>query len=92
MKSIVELMKSEGLESLDFFYHQNKPTVQKDGSRYEILSIEPIDENSIEMTGIMVYPCYEHKLQYLTVDNTWRRTSINHIKNIVQQEINKLYE
>lgn len=92
MKSIVELMKSKGVESLDFFYHKSKPTVQKDGYKYEILTIEPIDENSIEMTVIMVAPCYEHKLTCLTVDSTWRRTSVNHIKDIVKQEIKKLYE
>ena len=92
MKTIINLMKEEGIESLDFFYHKNRPTVQKDGFKYEILTIEPIDENSIEMTGIMVAPCYEHKLTYLTMDSTWRRTSVNHIKNIVQQELNKLYE
>lgn len=92
MKSIINLMKEEGIESLDFFYHKSRPTVQKDGFKYEILTIEPIDENSIEMTGIMVAPCYEHKLTYLTVDSTWRRTSVNHIKDIVKQEISKLYE
>ena len=92
MKTIINLMKEEGIESLDFFYRNNKPTVQKDGCKYEILSIEPIDENSIEMTGIMVAPCYQHSLTYLTVDSTWRRTSVNHIKDIVQQEISKLYE
>ena len=90
MKSIINLMKEAGVESLDFFYHKSRPTVQKDGCKYEILTIEPIDENSIEMTSIMVAPCYEHKLTYLTMDNTWRKTSVDHIKNIVQQEINKL--
>jgi len=83
-------MKEEGIENLDFFYSKKRPTVQKDGDKYEIISIDT-DGESLEMTGIKVYPCYEHKLTYLTVDDTWRRTSVNHIKDIVQQEINKLY-
>ena len=92
MKSIINIMKEEGIESLDFFYHKNRPTVQKDGNKYEILSIDLIDENSIEMTGIMVAPCYQHSLTYLTVDSTWKKTSVNHIANIIKKEINKLYE
>ena len=92
MNRILDIMKGEGIESLDFFYHKNRPTVQKDGDRYEIMSISLQENDTVEITGIKVYPSYEHKLTYLTVDNTWRNTSINHIQNIVQQEINKLYE
>lgn len=88
MKSIVKMMQKKEVESLDFFFRRNKPTVQKDGKKFEILTIEPIDENSIEMSVIQVDP-YVHQLQYLTVDNTWRKTSINHIKNIVKQELKK---
>ena len=50
------------------------------------------DDDTVEITGIKVYPSYEFKLTYLTVDNTWRSTSINHIRDIVNQEIKKLYE
>lgn len=92
MENIIKLMEREGIESLDFFYHKHRPTVQKDGYKYEILNIGLTEDNSVELTGIQVYPSYEYKLQYLTVDSTWRRTSVNHIQNIVQQEINKLYE
>jgi hypothetical protein len=97
MKTIVNLMKEAGVESLDFIYHKNKPTVQKDGDKYEILSIylEDVenaeDEQLLWIDGVKVYPSYEHKLHPLLVDSSWRRTSVNHIKNIVQQEINKLY-
>ena len=90
MKTIIDLMKSEGIDNLDFFYFKNKPTVQKDGDKYEILSIDLMDD-TLEITGVKVWPSYEHQLTHLTMDNTWRRTSINHIKDIVSLEINKLY-
>lgn len=85
-------MKEEYIECLDFIYHKTKPTVQKDGNKYEIITIEPIDDESIEMSAVKVYPGYEHKLTYLTVDNTWRKSSINHIKDIVSNEINRIKE
>lgn len=91
MKSIINLMKSEGVESLDFFYHRSRPRIQNGGDKYEILNIDLNDE-TLEITAIKVWPSYEHKLTYLTVDSTWRSTSINHLKDIVQQELNKLYE
>ena len=92
MKDIVDILKEANLDGIDFLYYKNKPTVQKDGDRYEIQFISLQEDDTVEITGIKVYPSYEFKLTYLTVDNTWRRTSINHIQNIVQQEINKLYE
>lgn len=92
MESVINLMKGEGIETLDFFYHKNRPTVQKDGDRYEIMSITLQENDTVEITGIKVYPSYEFKLSYLTVNSRWRSTSVNHIREIIQNEINKLYE
>lgn len=92
MKDIVDILKEANLDGIDFLYYKNKPTVQKDGDRYEIQFISLQEDDTVEITGIKVYPSYEFKLTYLTVDNTWRSTSINHIKDIVKQEISKLYE
>lgn len=91
MKSIVKLMEEKGIEDLNFLFHRNKPTVQKDGIRYEILSIYS-EDGILILDGVKVYPGYEHKLVPLVVDNTWRKTSINHIKDIVNQEIKRIYE
>lgn len=93
IEEILNILKEEGVDSLDFLYHQNKPTVQKDGDRYEIMSISSgEEEGTLEITGIKVYPSFEFKLSYLTVDSRWRSTSVNHIREIVQNEINRLYE
>ena len=91
MESIIKLIENEGIESLDFFYHKHRPTVQKDGYKYEIFNIGLTEDRTVELTGVQVYPCYVHKLCHLTVDNTWRKTSVNHIQNIIQQEINKIH-
>ena len=93
IEEILNILKEEGVDSLDFLYNKNRPTVQKDGDRYEIMSISSGEgEGTLEITGIKVYPSYEFKLSYLTVDSRWRSTSVNHIQEIVQNEINKLYE
>ena len=92
MESIIKLIENEGGGFLDFLFHKNKPTIQKDGYKYEIFSIELTEDRTVELKGLQVYPCYEHKLCHLTVDNTWRKTSVNHIQNIIQQEISKMYK
>ena len=92
MESIIKLIENEGIESLDFFYHKYRPTVQKDGYKYEIFNIGLTEDRTVELTGVQVYPCYVHKLCHLTVDNTWRKTSVNHIQDIIQQEIDKMYK
>ena len=91
MESIIDIMKGEGVKSLDFICSRNRPTVWKDGDRYEIQSITLQEDDTVEITGIKTYPSYEYKLTYLTVDSTWRKTSINHIKNIIQQQIAEIY-
>ena len=91
MESIIRLMKNEGIESLDFFYLKSRPTIQKDGNKYEILSIDLIEDDAIELTVIKVYPSYKYALQYLTVDSTWKKISVNRIANIIKKEIYKLY-
>lgn len=92
MNSAINLMKSEGIESLDFFYHTHRPTLQKDGNKYEILTIDLTEDDDIELSAIKVYPSYEHVLHCLTVDSTWKKTSVNRIANIIKKEINRLYE
>ena len=91
IEEIINLLKSADLDGVDFLGHKDKPTVQKNGDRYEIMSIDSGD-GTLEITGIKVYPSYEFKLTYLTVDSRWRSSSLNHIWEIIQNEINKLYE
>lgn len=93
MKSIAKMMKKrEEYESLNFLGVKNKPIIQKDGIKYEIISIDLLDGNTLELS---VIPCNHFQLQYLTVDSTWKKTSINHLKDIIRQRINilkKYYE
>jgi hypothetical protein len=90
IEEIINLLKSNDLEGVDFLCLKNKPTIQKNGDRYEVFSISPTDDGTLEITGMKVYPSYEFKLSYLTVDSRWRSTSIDHIKEIIQEEINRI--
>ena len=92
MESIIKLIENEGGGFLDFFFHKSKPTVQKDGYKYEIFSIELTEDRTVELTARQVYPCYEHNIFHLKVDISLRKTSLNHIQNIIQKEINKMYK
>ena len=87
METIIKLLENEGGGFLDFLFHKNKPTVQKNGYKYEIFSIELTEDRTVELTGLQIYPCYNHKLCHLTVDSTWRKTSIDHIQDIIQYTI-----
>ena len=87
METIIKLLENESGGFLDFLFHKNKPTVQKDGYKYEIFSIELTEDRTVELTGLQVYPCYNHKFCHLTVDSTWRKTSIDHIQDIIQHTI-----
>ena len=87
VKSIVDKIYEAGMTELNFIYNKG-PIIQKNGSRYKILSIY-VEGNMLFIDGVKVYPNYENKLVPMLVDNTWRKISVNRIKNIVEQEINK---
>lgn len=91
IEEIINLLKSNDLEGgVDFFCLKNKPTIQKNGDRYEVFSISPTDDGNLEITGMKIYPSFSWSLSYLTVDSRWRSTSIDHIKKIIQEEINRI--
>lgn len=91
IEEIINLLKSNDLEGgVDFLCLKNKPTIQKNGDRYEVFSISPTDDGKLEITGMKVYPSFSYSLSYLTVDSRWRSTSIDHIKKIIQDEINRI--
>ena len=50
MERIIKLIENEGGGFLDFFFHKSKPTVQKDGYKYEIFSIELTEDRTVELT------------------------------------------
>ena len=90
IKRISDILKEANLDGVDFLYYRNKPTFTKDGDKYEIQCISLQENDAVEITGIKVYPSYEYSLTYLTLDNTWKSTSINHIRDIISKEINKI--
>lgn len=91
IEEIINMLKEVGLDGVDFLCHKDKPTVQKNGDRYEIMSITSGD-GILEIIGIKVYPSFEYKLSCLTVDSRWRSSSLNHIQEIIETEINRLYK
>ena len=80
-------MKKADMEDISFVLHQNKPTIQKDGVVYEILLIHEPEGGTITLDTI---PRYNWKLVHLTVDKSFRKTSLNHLKDIVKREIVRL--
>jgi len=88
INKIYKMMAEAGLESVDFFFHKNKPTVQRKGIKYEILSIyTDEDENRIRLSAI---PCYSWGLAELYMDESWNKKTIDKVTQLVREQTYKL--
>ena len=87
------MMKEYGVLEINFMYHEHRPTIQKDGTTYEILCITHPgeDEKFLLLDAIAVRPSYVHKLVELKMDETWRKPSWYRISVIVETEIHRWY-
>ena len=86
---IQSLMDEVGLDSLNFIYHSRKPRIQKDGIRYEILTLY-YPENEEEGVVLETIPSYGWSLVTLNVDKSWRECSWKHLRDIVEREIKRM--
>lgn len=88
---IRDMMREHGVEQINFLYHRNRPTIQKDGYTYEIMFITAPEPGvtKLQIEGIKVRPGYEHKIIYLEMDDTWRKSSWKHVKDIIERAIKK---
>lgn len=90
-QEIREMLKEVGYGStISFFYQPNKPTIQKDGIRYEILEIF-VPDWDYELC-IDAVPCPGNggwKLHHLYVNESWRKSSWKHIRDIVENELKR---
>ena len=89
IEEICNLMNEAGLDFIDFLIYRNKPTIQKEGIKYEILLIEPIDESNIHLSAI---PICSWGLAELYMDKSWSKNTINKINRIVKEKIAQYYE
>jgi len=82
----IRLMLDEaGMEEVSFMFRRTKPTIQKDGFRYEILAIYE-DEGFVYLDAIQVYPGFRFALDVLKMDETWREASWKKVHKIVERE------
>ena len=87
-KEIINLLKSAGLCEVSFLYHWTKPVIQRDGIKYELMDVSWEDEQ----VYLSVIPSYTFQLQTMVMDNTWRKNSQKHIRNLVAAEVAKYNE
>ena len=83
IKDICKMIENAGLTSVDFFYHSVKPIIQKDGIKYEILSIDDNEDGRIRISAI---PSYSWILQSLYMDETWNKKTIDKIAKLVREQ------
>ena len=83
-------MESADITSIDFLTRNTHPSIQKDGIKYEILTIFAPEEgdDSIELT---VIPSYGFCVKQISVTKDWRSTTWNKLDRIVESEINRRY-
>lgn len=83
IQDICKMMEDAGLPFVDFFYHKIKPTIQKEGIKYEILSIDDNEDGRIRISGI---PNYSWCTQTLYMDETWNKKTIDKITRLVREQ------
>lgn len=93
LEEIRDTMKEYGVEQINYLYHEHRPTIQKDGTTYEILCITAPDEggNTLHLDAIAIRPSYAHKLVNLEMDETWRKASWYRVSVLVETEIHRWY-
>ena len=91
LKEIRKMADEEGVEQINFFYHKTRPTIQRKGSTYEIMGINILGrgKDTIEIEAIKIRPSFVFKVQYLDMDETWRKTQWEHVKRIIKTEIDR---
>lgn len=90
IQKIKNLMEEAGLTDIDFLLHRTKPVIQKDGIRYEILTIYAPEEGEEELS-LTTIPSYGFCLKHIQVTGDWRKTSWEKLTRIVESEIHRLY-
>lgn len=83
-------MESADINSLDFLTCNTHPSIQKDGIKYEILTIFAPEEGD-ESIELSVIPSYGFCLKHITVTKDWRSTTWAKLDRIVESEINRIY-
>lgn len=79
-----ELITDAGVSSVDFIGYKNRPSIQKDGVVYEIFSIVAEDDGGVSLLTIAIDPWSGPK--DLTLDASFRQTTIEKLKRIIKKE------
>lgn len=87
-EEISAIMKSAGVNSIDFVFSYNKPRIQREGITYEIFSIFAPDDGDTEL-ALAARPTYNWRLVDLHMDESWRESSWRKIRGLVEREISK---
>ena len=82
-REIIKLLKDAGWTEASFFYERTRPKIQREGLKYEILSISYEDDK----VYLDLIPSYMFTVKTVMMDNTWKKSSWNHIRNLVSQKI-----
>lgn len=82
-KEIIKLLKEAGWTEASFFYERTRPKIQRNGLQYEILSVSYEDDK----VYLDLIPSYMFTVKTVMMDKTWRKSSWNHIRNIVANKI-----
>lgn len=82
-KEIIKLLKDAGWTEASFFYERTRPKIQREGLQYEILSVSYEDDK----VYLDLIPSYMFTVKTVMMDKTWRKSSWNHVRNIVANKI-----
>ena len=83
------MMNEAGAEYLSFLFHNTRPTIQKDGLKYEILDLFAPEPGDTCLSLSTIAP-WGFSLHTLTIDGTARKSTWDALARLVRREIAKL--
>ena len=88
LEEIRGMMKRAEINDIDFLW-KKRHYIQKDGLRYEILTIYAPEDGDDELM-LSTIPSYGFSLHHLLMNHTWKASSWRHVRDIVKREIEKM--
>ena len=88
LEEIREMMKRAEINDIDFLW-KKRHYIQKDGVRFEILTIHAPEDGDNELM-LSAIPSYGFSLRHLLMNRTWSANSWRHVRDIVKRGIEKM--
>ncbi len=89
IEDIKHLFRESDADDISFLHHPKKPTITKDGIKYDIVGIQPYVDDDEPFIELECIPHGNWKLENITLDLTSRKATLERIHDIVSDYLYK---